>query len=231
MTALPAFADFPSAQWRQDIGADDWAAFLDAWNLLAEAHLSLSEGDFTRFSVKDDSLSSFLLSFTRETATAGPNSLGSSPAASSLLKATFFLASRTLKSRYPPSWALQWEFLSDLVRVHGRKRVGRVLSSIPRSTVDIIETSLQGTKKFLIKNLDEGINGDLKAVEQRLGRLNFLISASPDAAAFFLAGDDFVDGLISCFMVMNPPLRKVIVANLYLCLIGLVEGEDRKSVV
>ncbi|KAI6715374.1 hypothetical protein JHW43_002116 [Diplocarpon mali] len=37
---------------------------------------------------------------------------------------------------------------------------------------------------------------------------------------------DFVDSLVHCYKTMNPPLRKVIVSTLYLCLIGLTEGES-----
>lgn len=85
--------------------------------------------------------------------------------------------------------------------------------------------SLQGLKKALISGLDTGIKGDLGAVEVRLKRLNHLLHASPDAAAFFMAGTDFLDGLVSCFKIMNPPLRKAIITTAYLCLAGLTEGD------
>jgi activating signal cointegrator complex subunit 2 len=58
--------------------------------------------------------------------------------------------------------------------------------------------------------------------------MNHLIHTSPHVAAFFLTGSDFLDGLISCFKIMNPPLRKVIIATTYLCLIGLTEGDSPK---
>ncbi|EHL00723.1 putative CUE domain-containing protein 3 [Glarea lozoyensis 74030] len=38
-----------------------------------------------------------------------------------------------------------------------------------------------------------------------------------------MAGSDFLDSLISCYKIMNPPLRKTIISTTYLCLIGLTE--------
>jgi activating signal cointegrator complex subunit 2 len=69
------------------------------------------------------------------------------------------------------------------------------------------------------------LNGDLKVAEAQLKRLNHLLHASPEAAAFFMAGSDFLDSLIGCYKIMNPPLRTAILSGLYLCLIGLTEGE------
>jgi len=102
------------------------------------------------------------------------------------------------------------------------------MSGIGRAAQDMLETSLSAAKKFLIKNLDSGLGGDLKSLESRLDRLNFLINASPFVASFLLAGSDFVDGLISCFRIMNPPLRTVIVTTTFLCLMGLTAGENPK---
>ncbi|TPX17853.1 uncharacterized protein E0L32_002954 [Thyridium curvatum] len=234
MTApLPPFAAFPSAEWRRACPPGDWAALLGAWTLLAEAHLSLPDDDFARASLADESLSSFLPGLAREAAESPEDGLlgsGSSddPAGAGsrllLLRSTFRLAARVLRSAAPPPWALQWSFLSDLARLHGRRRTARLLASLSPASLSALETSsLQALKKALIADLDKGINGDLRAAEQRLVRLNFLVGASPArVAAFFLAGDDYLDALLSCFRVMNPPLRRAIVTNLYLCLAGLL---------
>ena len=92
----------------------------------------------------------------------------------------------------------------------------------------MLDSSLSELKKVLIKNLDAGINGNIKQLESQLGRVNSLIHTSPATAETFLAGSDFLDGLISCFKLMNPPLRKVIITTTYLCLTGLVDGEPPK---
>ena len=91
-----------------------------------------------------------------------------------------------------------------------------------------IEATLTSLKKLLIPHLDSGIKGDLKLVESRLLQLNPLLHASPQACTLFLAGSDFFDGLVTCFRVMNPPLRKAIIATMYLCLVGLTEADPPK---
>lgn len=88
-----------------------------------------------------------------------------------------------------------------------------------------LESSLATLKVSLIKELEAGLKGNLKKAETQLKNLNQLLHASPDACAFFLAGSDFLDSLISCFKIMNPPLRKVIISTTYLCLIGLTVVE------
>ncbi|KXJ89974.1 hypothetical protein Micbo1qcDRAFT_164453 [Microdochium bolleyi] len=40
-----------------------------------------------------------------------------------------------------------------------------------------------------------------------------------------MAGSDFLDGLVSCYKIMNPPLRKAIITTTYLCLAGLTDDE------
>ncbi|KAK3348759.1 hypothetical protein B0T25DRAFT_546459 [Lasiosphaeria hispida] len=227
---LPAFALFPLAAWRDQLLPDEWAACLDAWLALVGSYLSLSETEFLSISAKDESLVTFLTSFTRETAVDGVAILGQSQSAKKLLRDSFLLVSKLVRSSSPPSGLAQWEFLSDLSRVYGKKKADDLLSHLPEPAQAQFDGSLAVLKKFLIKNLDAGIQGgDLKAIEAKLDRVGDLIHASPYVASFFLAGDDFLDGLISCFKIMNPPLRKVIVSTTYLCLIGLAEGQKMSA--
>jgi activating signal cointegrator complex subunit 2 len=207
---------------------DEWNACVDAWISLAEAHLGLAEPQFFQVSLKDESLAVFLTSFASQVASAGSDVLGTSGSAKLLMKNCFLLASRVLRTSSPSSSLLQWEFLCDLVKLYGRKRMLPLLSQLSRSAKDAVELSLSGLKKFLVKNLDLGINGDLKAVEGRLDRLNHLIHASPQAASLFLAGSDFLDGLVNCFKIMNPPFRKAIITTTYLSMMGLIEAEPPK---
>jgi activating signal cointegrator complex subunit 2 len=225
---LPSFAPFPEAPWRDRIVPEEWEACLSLWVTLAEAHLSLSEDEFTRIPAKEGSASVFLVPFMQETAMSGITILGSSPSASSLLRQCYLLSSRYLRSSAPPVILLQWEFLSDFSKVYGRKRAAAVLASVFTQHAHTIETPLHILKKSLILALDSGIKGDLRIPEMQLKRLNHLMHASPNAAALFLAGTDFLDGLISCYKIMNPPLRKTIIATAYLCLIGLTEGDSPK---
>ncbi|XDG05570.1 hypothetical protein ABKA04_005185 [Annulohypoxylon sp. FPYF3050] len=225
MAALPPFAPFPEAPWRDHIIPDEWEACLSNWIALAEAHLSLSGDQFAIVSSKDESLSSFLASFMRETASNNAV-LGTSPSAQRLIRQSFLIMARFLRTPSPPPPLLQWDTLSDFCRLYSKKKTSSPISQVSQNIQ--VTTSLNALKKSLIISLDAGLKGDLKTLESRLKRLNHLIHASPDIAAFFLAGSDFVDGLTSCYKIMNPPLRKVIVTTAYLCLVGLTEGDSPK---
>lgn len=224
-TSLPPFAPFPPSELRSQLVPDEWAACLDAWVLLVEGHLSLSDPDV---SAKDESVWAFLTAFMRETAAGGVTILGTSERARMLVKDAFLLTSKLLHCPVPPSGLAQWDFLADLSKAYGKKRAAGLLNSLPKPALTLLDASLSGLKKFLIKNLDAGLSGDIKAVEERLQRVNPLIHSSPHVASVFQAGSDFLDGLVSCYKIMNPPLRKVIVTTTYLSLIGLIEGESPK---
>ncbi|KAI0891025.1 hypothetical protein F4806DRAFT_340438 [Annulohypoxylon nitens] len=225
MAALPPFAPFPEAPWRDHIVPDEWEACLSNWIALAEAHLSLSGDQFAIVSSKDESLSSFLVSFMRETAS-NTVVLGTSQSAQLLIRQSFLIMARVLRTPSPLPLLLQWETLSDFCRLYSKKKTSSLISQISQNIQ--VTTSLNTLKKSLIVSLDAGLKGDLKTLGFRLKRLNHLIHASPDIAAFFLAGSDFLDGLISCYKIMNPPLRKAIVTTAYLCLVGLTEGDSPK---
>ncbi|KAK6855929.1 hypothetical protein PG995_008080 [Apiospora arundinis] len=226
--SLPPFAPFPEAPWRDHIVPVEWEACLSLWVSLAGAHMGLSDDEFLQHSAKDDSIEGYLVPFMKETALSGITILGSSSNASSLLRQTYYLSSKLLRASTTPARLLQWEFLSDFSKVYGKKRVSSALTFLFNKPKDTPVTSLQALKKSLIISLDSGIKGDLRVPEARLKQLNHLLHASPEAAELFLAGTDFLDGLVSCYKIMNPPLRKVIVTTAYLCLVGLTEAEPPK---
>ncbi|KAK1828744.1 hypothetical protein QBC39DRAFT_415964 [Podospora conica] len=222
---LPAFAPFPPPDLRSQLPTQEWAACIDSWLVLVDIHLSQSKAGLASISTKDESLASFLASLLREIARDGAGILGSSPSAKKLLRSCFLITSELLQSASPPTKLAQWEFLADLSRVYGKKRSGSLLAQISPPAQVIMDTSMSSLKRFLVKNLEAGIrSADLRAIEDRLDRLGDLIHASPSVAGFFLAGSDFLDGLITCFKIMNPPLRKVLISTTYLCLLGLAEG-------
>jgi activating signal cointegrator complex subunit 2 len=197
------------------------------WRKLGQSYLTLSEADLQKQVAKDQSSIEFLKEFMEEVAQHGsPATLGTSQRVKDLLETNFRLSSRLLE--VPSSGLMEWHFLADFSRVYNYKknRAQAVLEAAAGRQA--FEASLLTLKKSLARDLDAGIKGDLKATEATLKRLNFLLDSSPDAAAFFLAGSDFLDGLITCYRVMNPPLRKTIVATTYLCLIGLTEGVNPK---
>ena len=226
---LPPIVAFPEAAWRNHLVPDEWEACLDAWISLAEAHLSLSSADFARLSVKDESLPTFLTSFAAE-ASSSHDVFSSSDClkAKRLWKDSFLLSYRLLEVDSPPEPLLRWQFLADVSRVYGKNHAGHLVTAVWRRHAQSLEASMSLVKKNLIKELEAGLSGDLKIVEAQLKQLNHLLHASPEVAAFIMAGGDFVDSLISGYKLMNPPLRKAILSTLYLCLIGLTEGKRPK---
>jgi activating signal cointegrator complex subunit 2 len=226
VTTFPLIVPFPEAAWREHIVPEEWEACLDAWLALAGAHLSLSKADFVRVSAKDESLPAFLTSYAEQTALSHDNyPLGNIHKTRQLRKQCFLLSHRLLDIDNPPESLLHWQFLADLSKIYGKDHGNKLVTLVWKQHLVSFEPSLAALKTSLIKELDAGLKGDLKSVESQLKRLNHLLHASPEVAAFSMAGSDFVDSLVSCYKLMNPPLRKAIVSTLYLCLIGLTEGE------
>lgn len=217
---LPPFAPFPIAAWRDNLPGDEWTTCLVAWSTLSHAYLALPPADLQAQLTADSSAADFLLIFAEELARGGPAILGPSPASRPLLASALQLSSALLA--LPSSPLLKWTFLADLSRVYGKKQTAPVLAAV--SGKKGFEAELLSVKRDLTRRLEEGIHGDVRTVETDLARLNHLIHASPDAAATFLAGSDFFDALVGTYRLMNPPLRKVLVATTYLCHVGLTDG-------
>lgn len=219
---LPPFAPFPPSSVRSQLSQDDWDALLDSWVTLSRAYLSLPESQELS---QVDSIPPFLVSLISHVAEAGLATIqGSSQTAKSLLLWTCQLFGRLLESpKVPPAEIIQWQVLADAARVYTKSRVSSPFATLYAAHPSLLEKMLSPLKKSLIMQLDAGVKTDLGALEHTMARLNYLLHASPDAAAFFLAGSDFLDGLITCYRITNPPLRKVLIATAYLCLVGLTE--------
>ena len=203
----------------------EWQACLDAWIALAEAYLSLSDENFLRIS-KEGSLPAFLLSYTAESASI-LDSVGSPQAETfktrRLHKDVYLLSYRLLDAGLPPESLLQWEFLADLSKLYKRSLASKIMKSAWERGAAILEKSLSTLKLSLVKELESKVDGKVE-LDQQLKRLNHLLHTSPQTAAVFMAGSDFLDALISRYKIMNPPLRQIIISTTYLCLIGLTEG-------
>ncbi|KAG5980893.1 hypothetical protein E4U55_003534 [Claviceps digitariae] len=231
MSTLPPLAPFPKASWQTHLSSTQWDALVQVWQVLCQAYLNLTDEDFVKAAAdKHASLVSFTSSFVHETARAGSPISGSS----TLLRPVFHLTSRLLRLLGPPG-LLEYEFLADFARIYPKSRSAPLIGDLfddsnsnKHAAASLVEASLASLKKLLIPQLDAGIKGDLKLVESRLVTLNPLLHVCPHACTLLLAGSDFFDGLIACFKVMNPPLRKTIITTMYLCIMGLVESEPPK---
>ncbi|KAF7555740.1 hypothetical protein G7046_g6482 [Stylonectria norvegica] len=226
MANLPPFAPFPNSVWRQHLSAKEWDSLLEAWIALCRALLNLSEKELKAALSNDESAVMFLVTFMEDISESGTASLGSKTA--QLMKAVFQLTARLFTLPSPPPQLLSFPFLGDVAKIFPKKLTSHLFSQLFQKHTTAVETSLSSLKRLLIPHLDSGIKGDLKLVESQLTRLNSLLYASTDACTLFLAGSDFFDGLVTCFRVMNPPLRKVIITTMYLCLVGLIEAEPPK---
>ncbi|KAE8450056.1 hypothetical protein EG329_007196 [Mollisiaceae sp. DMI_Dod_QoI] len=224
-TILPPMVPFPEAAWRNHIVPEEWEACLDAWITLAGAHLSLPNSEFVRRTCRDDSIPTFLTSYVAESALSHDIPAASPSKGKQLRKQCYLLSRRLLENDDSPESLLHWQFLSDFSKIYGKDHGGQVVAIVWKRHLASLEASVAALKSTLIKDLDAGLKGDLSTAEASLKRLNHLLHASPQTAAFFMAGSDFLDSLISCYKIMNPPLRKVIISTTYLCLIGLTEGD------
>lgn len=221
-------APYPEAIWRADLQPQEWNACLDAWIAIAEAHLSRSQPEFEQSSCRDESIWTFLTSYMGQVAISKDHASAEDvQRTKTLRRCVYFLTSRLLETK-PAPVLLSWRFMSDFSKVYGKMHASRVISSSWQKNGPAIEKSLTSLKTQLIGELDAGLKGAPGALEAQLKRLNHLLHVSPDAAAFLMTGSDFTDGLVSCYKLMNPPLRSAILSTTYLCLIALTEGPKPK---
>ncbi|TQS38421.1 hypothetical protein Golomagni_01072 [Golovinomyces magnicellulatus] len=206
MSLLPHIAPYPKADWKTHLSPEEWEACLDSWITIGRFYLALPDSDFRKYSVRDVSLLTFINSFVTNMALS--NKLP------------------VMDSKDPLNFLPSWGFLADASKVFGQKNTRKLYSLAYTNHCSTLESSMKSLKNFLTRELDAGINGDLIKVESQLRRLNHLLRACPDVSLFFMAGIDFLDALITGYKITNPLLRKVIISNMYLCLIGLAEGQN-----
>lgn len=221
MAKLPSLAAYPPAVWRHKLSPAEWASLQKAWVTLLQANTSAPASNLAKALSEDDSsLTRFLTSFAHEVAS--PDA--SHPPSPALLKAVLQLTAVSTSLKLVSDLD-KFEYLANLARIYPKKLAAPVLAQAFTSPhAAAVESSLTALKKTLIAHLEAGIRGDLALAEARLAQLNTLLHASVHACTLFLAGDDFVDALIAGYTVTNPPLRRALVATLYLCLVGLVEA-------
>ena len=199
LSSIPNFVPFPEAAWRNHIVPEEWEACLDAWIALAGAHLALPASEFARSSTTDESLPAFLTSYASGAALSQGHLSASDPSKEKQLqKLSFLLSNRLLDSEHPPESILSWEFLADLSKIYGQSNGGKLVTLVWTKHMSSLEVSLASLKTYMIKELDAGLKGDLKTVESRLKRLDHLLHASPQTAAFFMAGSSLSCGPNTC---------------------------------
>jgi len=88
-------------------------------------------------------------------------------------------------------------FLADMCRIYGRNHGKKLATLVWTKHLTALESTMASLKTTLTKELSAGLSGDLKLAESQLKRLNHFLHAFPQAAAFFLAGSDFLDSSLA----------------------------------
>ncbi|TID14009.1 hypothetical protein E6O75_ATG07241 [Venturia nashicola] len=216
--SLPPFAPFPPPSFRRELVPEEWAACLDSWVTLAQAHLRLPDAAFSSaVETQASRLESFLESYFEESSNL------STGAESPLRKEAFLLVHRTLSLTSPPLSLLKQPFLSNLCRTYPKSHeLHKLLSCLWKRKGFEIEKDLQRSKGILIKELD---SGKVEFVEASMRRLAPLLHCSPDAATFFMIGSDLLDSINAVFPKTSPTTQRSLAMFTYLGLASLISGE------
>ncbi|KKA30872.1 hypothetical protein TD95_000746 [Thielaviopsis punctulata] len=224
MASLPNLAPFPPESIRKFLPPETLSSTIAAFSALSSALCLLSPADFEQYISRPSSAAAataFLSTAYAELAHAGPRVIGDDAAALQFARVLGSLLEKLIDANV----CLEWTVFADAARVHPETAA----KAWPRAWAaqrDSLEAGLGGAKKQLIRMLEAGAGGDLRACEKLLARANWLLAAAPAVAELFAAGDDFMDGVVACYRVMNPGLRRVLIATGYLCVRGLMQAEE-----
>lgn len=225
--SLPPLAAIPPANIRLSLAPEEWSACLDAWIALAELTLAQPVGGATGTKSGHSNTNSFLKSYYREASRLSPtdDSLRG-PKGLQLQKCCFRLTQRALTGGGAQVELLEWDFLAAFCHTHLKSSaLPRLLSQVWKAHRLELESVAQPQKSDLTTRLESKVPQELGL---ELHRLAPVLRASPDVAALFMTGSDFLDTLVSSYertgTVEN---RKAIVLILYLGLEALVKVEPQ----
>ncbi|KAI9822288.1 MAG: hypothetical protein M1827_000006 [Pycnora praestabilis] len=195
---------------------EEWAACLDAWITLAQAHLRQSASDFHSKSCKDESLLNFLSSYVEYQNHNTPGSLEKN-----LRREVYLLVHRLLSDPGPPSSLLEWSFLSNFSRMYAKTASLKplLISLWTSKEARLGEGNFRMTKLSLTESLE---TTPPQVSVETLNRHGALFHASPDIAKYYMVGSDLLDALDIAYA--SPKIQKAVVTVTYLGLIALLEG-------
>ncbi|KAI4097098.1 MAG: hypothetical protein LQ344_000507 [Seirophora lacunosa] len=220
---LPALAPFPPANLREEILPEEWELCLDAWLLLAEAHLLLPPDIFKSKLSKDPSLTRFLSSYVESNAP-DPKRDNIDPKSTELRRRCFLLTHRCLSEvKQKPPLLLNWPFLSGFSAIYARSPSLRtLLQSLWQS--EHLDDKFKKHKTSLIQNLEGTASKDDRAdLEVMLTRTAALLRACPAYGQFLMTGSDFIDALSTLCDKFDSLLQKKIVVIAYRCFLALMD--------
>ncbi|KAL9018566.1 MAG: hypothetical protein Q9185_004168 [Variospora sp. 1 TL-2023] len=199
---LPAFAPYPPANLRKDIVPEEWKLCLDAWLLLAEAHLLLPLEVFTSKMSRDPSLPRFLSSYV-ESNSQGTKRDNVDTKSIELRRGCFLLTHRYLSEvKQKSPLLLNWSFLSGFSAIYARSPSLRtLLQSLWQS--EHLDDKFKKHKTSLIQDLEGAASKDDRAeLEANLTRTAALLRACPAYGQFLMIGSDFIDTVSTLFSML-----------------------------
>ncbi|KAI9707159.1 MAG: hypothetical protein M1836_000119 [Candelina mexicana] len=220
-------APYPHSETREHLRPEEWEACLDAWIILAHAHLRLPLKDFLSVSAKDRSLPNFFTKYSQER-TLSPSETSKEK---ELRRVVFLLAHRLLVEADVPDM-FTWDCLADISNAY-QKSVGGLLKTLWKRKRIQFEATLLDLKTHLLKELDPAYKPEPDGVfvypapggvGLSLRRISPLLHASPEAASFLMIGSDLLDALSAAYQ-RDSNARKRVVTVTYLGLKSLAGGE------
>ncbi|KAI9797902.1 MAG: hypothetical protein M1833_005102 [Piccolia ochrophora] len=228
---IPTLVPYPPPDVRKSLSQQEWALCIESWTALTTLYLRLPQDRFTTFISITPSLPAFLTSYVAP----GPSPRKAKEIARDQIDATglrrnvFLLTHRCLAETDPiPSELISPNFLLRLCAVFPRSRALKTLLETSwRKNLSKIEKELQAVKLDFVRRLDAAPqSNDFDDLEGLMHDLNGLFFTSFDTARFFMAGSDYLESLYAGYASQNHVLRKHIIANTYLGLVSLTQGEQ-----
>ena len=221
--ALPPPAEIPPATIRLSISPEEWEACLESWLTLSDLYLRLPEKEFATISTDGSPLGKFVLSFYHEKAHFEVNDATfNNSTAHRLDRICFLLVHRMALLSKAPSSLVEFEFLSSFCHAHGKASALRqLMHEIWQRPDQKLKTAMEVQKKLLVQALESPTDSHLGI---SLRKLADIMRASPDAAALFMTGSDFLDGLtVQHSRSESLQEKKTFVTVTYLGLLSLVQ--------
>lgn len=186
----------------------------------------LSRKQFALASLKDQSLSAFLLSYAREVSDMGV-ATATTKDWNTLTRYHFLLTHRLLTEIEPPPVLLQdWVFMADFSTLYARSpSIRPLMDSLWKNCLLENNVTMIKSKKELLGLLDQASSKESPELDVYLRRVVALLKVSDGYGNFLMVGSDLLDSLATAVPCCTKTIRKKLVVITYLSLSSLLQGE------
>jgi activating signal cointegrator complex subunit 2 len=223
--SLPPLAELPPPSIRLSISSEEWTAILDSFTTLTALYYRLPDQSLSTALYEPSSLIDFLKSFYHGFARANSSDGGLHNAeAIALRRNCFLLTRRILLNTRQGVELLDFDFVADLCRSHARmSKLPGLMGALWQREDHGFQKAVEAKKASLLKGLDRKPTASLP---EDLRQLVDVFRVSPESAAAFMTGSDFLDGLISQYdKSSSGDVRDSIIATVYFGVRALSEVE------